>query len=218
MAEVVFVSLNYGTLKTQILEDAHRPGLTAKVDDFVRQAEGVIFRRLRSAELITRVDLTDSDRVTASEGFYTLPSDYLEERSLFIASAAGDVQLESVSLAELRRYSGSAPVRHYSIISQSEIEFRGIPSTTDTIELIYFARPTAFSSDSDTNAILTNHESIYIHAALAVLYQYTQDLELSQVHAGFAAEAIEGLNEQSGRVLGGARTAGYYDFSSWDAR
>lgn len=213
------MSLNYGTLKSQILEDAHRPGLTAKVDDFVRQAEGVIYRRLRSAELITRVDLTDADRVTADEGFYTLPSDYLEERSFFLLSSSyGDIQLESVSLAELRRFSGSTPVRHYSIISSSEVEFRGVPSTSDSIELIYFARPAVFSSDTDTNNILTNHEAIYIHASLSVLYQYTQDLELSQVHGQIAADAIDTLNEQTGRMLGGARTAGYYDFNSWDGR
>jgi len=103
------MSLNYGTLKSQILEDSHRSDLSSKVDDFVRQAEGVIFRRLRCAEMITRVDLVDADRVTADEGFYLLPTDYLEERSIYL-NGSTPVALESVSLAELRRYSGSAPV------------------------------------------------------------------------------------------------------------
>lgn len=211
------MSLNYGTLKTQILEDAHRTGLTTKVDDFVRQAEGVIFRRLRCAEMITRVDLTDSDRVTADEGFYTLPSDYLEERALYL-NGSTNYALESVSLAELRLVSGSAPVRHYTVISDGEIEFRGVPSTTDTIELIYFARPAALSDDADTNDILTRHEAIYIHSSLAALYNYTQDLELAQVSSQIAAEAIEQLNQQAGRMLGGARTAGAYCLSSFGAR
>lgn len=213
------MSLNYGTLKTQILEDSHHTQLTTKVDDFVRRAEGVIYRTLRAAELITRVDLTDSDRVTANEGFYTLPSDYLEERAFFLIDATnGDRQLESVSLAELRHYSGGSQVRHYSVISQSEVEFRGVPSTTQSIELIYFARPTAFSSDSDVNAILTNHESIYLDASLSALYAYTHELELASAHAAAADAAIEALNEQTGRLLGGARTAGYYELNSWGAR
>ncbi len=179
----------------------------------------MIFAKLRSAELITRVDLTDSDRVTADEGFYTLPLDYLEERSFFlISSENGDKQLESVSLAELRRFRSGSQVRHYSVISQTEVEFRGVPSTTESIELIYFARPTAFSGDSDVNSILTNHENIYIDAALAALYRFTQDVELASGHQDAADAAIENLNEQSGRVLGGARTAGYYDFNSWGAR
>lgn len=212
------MALNYGTLKTQILADAHRPELTSKVADFVRQAEGLIFRRLRSAELVTRVDLTDADRVTAGEGFYTLPANYLEERSLFLVGDNGDTRLESVSLSELRNYRSSVPVRHYAVISKTEIEFRGVPSADETIELIYFARPAAFATDSDINDVLTYHESIYIDAALSALYRYTQDLELSREHAGFAAEAIEDLNEQAGRLLGGARTAPYYDFNSWDKR
>ncbi len=213
------MSLNYGTLKTRVLADAHRPELTAEVAGFVRSAEGMIFAKLRSAELITRVDLTDSDRVTADEGFYTLPLDYLEERSFFlISSENGDKQLESVSLAELRRFRSGSQVRHYSVISQTEVEFRGVPSTTESIELIYFARPTAFSGDSDVNSILTNHENIYIDAALAALYRFTQDVELASGHQDAADAAIENLNEQSGRVLGGARTAGYYDFNSWGAR
>ena len=213
------MSLNYGTLKTQILGDAPRPELTAKAADFVRQAEGNIFRTLRSSEMITRVDLTDSDRVTVDEGFYTLPADYLEERSFFLLNTTnGDRQLESVSLAELRRYRSGSAVRHYAVISQTEVEFVGVPSTTDEIELIYFARPTAFSDDSDVNAILTNHESIYLDAGLAALYRYTQDGELAAAHQQAADVAIVDLNESAGRTLGGARTAGAYDLNSYGAR
>lgn len=211
------MSLNYGTLKAQILEDAHRGDLSAKVDDFVRQAEGEIYSRLRAAELITRVNLTNTDRVTVDEGFYSLPTDYLEERSFYTEGENG-CMLESVSLAELRRVRGSAPVRHYAIISDGEVEFRGVPSTTQEIELIYFARPAEFSSDGDVNDILTKHESIYLHAGLSALYLYTQDLELAQAAAAISADAIEQLNEQAGRLLGGQRTAGHYDLNSWGTR
>lgn len=209
------MSLNYGTLKTQILEDSHRSNsaaTTAKVDDFVRNAEGIIARRLRCAEMITRVDLTDSDRVTAGEGFYTLPSDFLEARSFYL-NASDPVYLESVSLLELRSIDSTAPVRYYGVVGHDEIEFRGVPSTTDTIELIYFARPAAFSSDGDTNDILTRHESIYIYLALSALYEYTQDLELAQVAAQAGLAAIDGLNEQTSRMIGGGRTRGFYNFS-----
>lgn len=209
------MSLNYGTLKSQLLEDSHRPDLSSKVDDFIRQAEGVIYRTLRASEMITRVDLTDSDRVTSGEGFYSLPSDYLEERSFYLNS---ETMLESVSLAELRAYRTGTPVRHYSIISDSEVEFRGVPSADDAIELVYFARPAALSDDADTNSILTRHEAIYIHASLTQLYLYTQDLELAEAHSNIAASAIENLNEQAGRLLGGARTNAGYCLSSFGAR
>lgn len=210
------MSLNYGTLKTKILADTHRSDLSAEVAGFVRSAEGVIYRRLRAGEMIARTDLTDTDRVTADEGFYSLPSDYLEERALFLNG--GETKLESTSLAELRTISASAPVRRFCVISDGEIEFRGVPSTTDEIELIYFARPAAFSSDSDTNDILTRHETIYLDAAKAELYLFTQDLELSQAHGQAALAAIEALNEQAGRLIGGARTQPGYVLSSYGAR
>lgn len=210
------MSLNYGTLKTKILNDTHRGDLTAEVADFVRAAEGVIYRRLRCSEMITRVDLTDSDRVTVDEGFFTLPSDYLEERAFFLDG--GKIMLESVSLAELRGVDGSAPVRHYAVISDGEVEFRGVPSTTNTLELIYFARPAAFSADPDVNDILTRHETIYLDAAKAELYLFTQDLELSQAHGAAALAAVEALNEQGGRAIGGARQNAGYCLSSFGSR
>jgi len=213
------MSLNYGTLKTQILADTHRTELTGEVANFVRAAEGVIARRLRCSEMLTRVDLTDSDRVTADEGFYTLPTDYLEARALFlIQSAEGDIMLEPVSLMELRRYSSSSKVRQYTIITDTEVELRGVPSTTQSFELIYFARPTAFAADGDVNDILTRHEAVYLHAGISALYQFTQDLELSAAHGQIAIDAIEALNEQAGRMIGGNNTAGYYDFNSWGGR
>jgi hypothetical protein len=211
------MSLNYGTLKTQILEDSFRTAstvITNKVDDFVRQAEGIIARRLRAAEMVTRVDLDDTDRVTAGEGFYTLPTDFLEARSFYL-NASDPVYLENVSLLEIRSIDSTAPVRYWSPISKTEVEFRGVPSTTDTMELIYFARPAAFSSDSDTNDILTNHESLYINLSLAALYTYTQDLELAQVAATAGDQEITALNEQTGRLLGGGRTRGFYNMSPY---
>lgn len=209
------MSLNYGTLKTEVLAQTHRTGLTdAQAASFVRQAEGVIARRLRATEMITRVDLTDSDRVTADEGFYSLPSNFLEARAFFLIGSDA-IKLEPVSLDELRRVAGSSPVRHYTIISDGEVEFRGVPSSTAEVELIYFARPTAFSDDGDTNDILTNHEIIYLAAAKSALYEFTQDLELAEVQAQIAGAAIEALNEQAGRMIGGANTHGYYCLSSY---
>ncbi len=211
------MSLTYSTLKLQILADAHRPELgDAKAADFVRKAEGIIARRLRAAEMLTRVDLTDSDRVTVDEGIYTLPSLFLEERAIY---RVGDsLPLEKTALAELRRRDGGTPVRQFCPLSKTEIEFRGIPSTTDVLELIYFARPATLASDLDTNDILTFHEEIYIAAGMSALYLFTQDVELAAAQGQIANDAIEALNEQAGRLLGGGQTAPGYNLCSWSNR
>lgn len=208
------MSLNYGTLKTKIITESHLTSITdAQAAEFVRQAEGVIYRTLRAAEMITRATLTSADIVTG--GIYSLPSDYLEARSVFRES---DTFLESVSLYELRSYASTSPVRHYCVLSDREIEFRGVPSTSDEFELVYFARPAAFSDNADQNSILTRHEAIYFHASMTQLYLFTQDLELASAHSDIAANAIENLNQQAGRLLGGKRTRGGYAFTSFGAR
>lgn len=210
------MSLNYGTLKTRILADSHRTDLgDAKAADFVAGAEGVIARRLRAAEMSTRVTLTDSDRVTVDTGIFTLPSDFLEER---IIRRSDGCKLDKKGLSELRSMAGSQPVAWYAPLSKTEIEFRGIPSTTETMELLYFARPAAFSNDADFNSLLVDHETIYIAAGRSALYEFTQDLELGQVQGQIAADAIEALNEQAGRLLGGGQPDGAYNFCSVGSR
>lgn len=209
------MSLDYSTLKTQILADAHRADLgDVKAADFVRQAEGVIYRTLRGASMIRRVNLTDADRVTALEGFYTLPTAFLEHRAIFLEGSR-DRPLDAVSLAELRLVRGSSTVRQFTVISKTEVEFRGVPSDTQEMELIYFARPATLTNPTDDNLILIENESVYLDAGLAALYGFTQDLELRDTHAAALGETIETLNEQAGRLLGGANTHGYYCLSSF---
>jgi hypothetical protein len=47
------------------------------------------------------------------------------------------------------------------------------------------------------------HESVYLHAALFALYSWTQDLELARLALDTWNGAVDTLNEQAGRYLGG---------------
>lgn len=209
------MSLDYSTLKTQILSDAHRLDLgDAKAADFVRQAEGIIYRTLRDASQIARVNIVDADRVTVDEGFYNLPADFLEHRAIYLLGA-NQKALDAVSAAELRQVTGQSNVAQFSILSKTEIEFRGVPSDQQEMELHYFARPATLTNPTDDNAILIENESVYLDAGLAALYGFTQDLELRDTHAAALGETIETLNEQAGRLIGGANTHGYYCLSSF---
>lgn len=210
------MSLNYGTLRTRILSDAHRNDGTisdAKAADFVREAEGVIARDLRAAEMMTRASFQESDRV--ADGIYTLPAGWLQEGIIWNADG---YPMDKVGLAAIRRYHSTMDTLLFCPLSATEIEFRGVPGSGASFEQIYFARPTAFSADADTNAILTNHEAIYVQLGLAALYTFTQDLELAETAASIAQAAIETLNEQAGRLLAGAQAQGAYDLSSYGAR
>lgn len=205
------MSLNYGTLKTQILADAHRTDLgDAKAADFVRQAEGVIARRCRAAEMMTRASFQESDRVSGA--IYSLPAGWLQEGIIWNADG---YPLDKVGLSEIRRYSSGLNVLLFCPLSSTEIEFRGTPGSGATFEQIYFKRPAAMTDPTDAPELLVNHETIYLHAGLAALYTYTQDLELAAAAGQVADDAIENLNEAAGRLLAGARAGGPYELSSF---
>ena len=205
------MSLTYSTLKTRILSEAHRTDLgDSKAADFVAQAEGVVARRLRCSEMMTRASLTETDRV--SGGIYSLPTGWLQEGIIWNPDG---YPMDKVGLAAIRRYSANMDPLLFCPLSNSEIEFRGTPGASATFEQVYFKRPDAMSGASDTNDILTNHETIYIYAGLQALYTYTQDLELAQTAGDVARQAIETLNEQAGRLLAGAQAQGPYELSSY---
>lgn len=180
--------LNYGTLKTRILADGHRPNLgDAKAAEFVAFAEGVIDRELRSVYQIERINLVETDRIDG--GIYSLPADFL-------------------AIAE------KSPSSNHTILSDREIEFDVTPAEDAEIRLDYFARPARFTDDNDTNTILTLHESIYVDAGLAALHTYIEDLVLAGEAAVRAQDVIDTLNDQARRMLSSGKksTRDCYNF------
>lgn len=201
------MSLDYGTLKTAVLDNAHRPNLTTQVVEFIRKAEGLIRRELRAYEVAAT--LAEADR--SSDGTYNLPSGLLEVRNLY--NAAG-VALEHKGLAELRTLSTTSDVLWYAL-SVDQIEFRGVPGLNEEVQLVYLGWPAALSGDSDTNDLLALHESLYLDGALGYLYEWSQDTELADRAFQRFYDAIEKLNQQHGRRIGGTSAAGAYNFGNF---
>jgi hypothetical protein len=202
------VSLNYGTLKTAVLDYAHRADLSANVAGFIRLAEGMIRRELRAYEVTYA--LGESDRSAA--GLYNLPSTLLEVRVVNGAAADGSsFTLENVGVVGIKNLDSSSTPVQYAVRGQ-QIEFRGIPGTGATFDLLYLGWPAELAADPDTNSLLTNHEALYVYGALFHLYQYTQDVELAQGALDTFSDAVEKLNQQNGRKNGGASVGAAYNF------
>lgn len=202
--------MNYGQLKARVLDDAHRPDLTASVAGFISLAEGLIRRELRA--LPQTGTLTDANRSGPTSGIYTLPSGLLEIRMIHRQGDVGDA-LEQVALNVLRRRSTSATPVQYAVLG-STIDVRGIPGAGAVLDIEYLGHPAALVADPDTNDLLNTHEALYIFGALFHLYQFTQDVELAQGALDTFRDAIEKLNEAAGRKLGGASIAPAYNFGS----
>ena len=92
--------MNYGELKTAIIEDTHRADLTTLVPRFIRQCEGLLRRDLKG--YVLEATITDSDRVTAGSGIYNFPARLLEVRNIIPQGRQGD-GLQRVSPGIIRR-------------------------------------------------------------------------------------------------------------------
>lgn len=204
--------MNFGELKTAILADTHRGDLTAHVARFVRLGEGLIARRMLGWELDTAFTLDDDDRADVSSDLYTLPSGLLQVRRVLLATADGEgYPLEPAGpnfLAMLRR--SNRPV--FFAVLGNRLQVRGVPGEDSELTLLARGRLEALSGDSDTNAVLTAHEALYMHAAKHYLYGHTQDRELAADELASFNDVCDQLNEEAGRKLGNAGAAPAYDF------
>lgn len=200
--------MNYGELKQAILDDTHRADLSSHVERFIRQCEGMIRRDLRG--YLINTTLTDSDRV--SEGLYNVPGRLLEVRHIMLQGRQGDA-LQRVAPGQIRRMDTTADVLQYAQNGDGTIEFRGVPGSADIFDLLYFGTPAPFTSDTDENDLLTDHESLYMAGSKAFLYMHTQDRELMMDEMALFDAIVEDLNEQIGRKIGGANVAPTYNFA-----
>lgn len=200
--------MNYGELKTAVAEYSHRPDLAARIPGFIRLAEGLMARELRSMEQVTRLTLAEADRV--ADGLYALPASVLEIRAVWHDLAGRTIALEQISPSQIRRRNSSTRPTQYAVLA-SGIEIRGVPPVDAEFQVEYLSRFEMLQDDADTNALLTAHEALYLYGALFHLYQFTQDLELASAAIDTFQGAVDRLNEQAGRKMGGASIAGAYN-------
>lgn len=200
--------MNYGELKTAILDDTHRSDLTAHVERFVRQCEGLIRRDLTG--YLVSTTLTDSDRSTA--GVYDLPARLLQVRHISLQGRQGDA-LQLVAPGQIRRLDTTADVMHYCQNGDDTIEFRGVPSASDVFDILYYGTPAPFSADADENELLTDHETLYMAGGKFFLYMHSQDKELANDELDIFNGVIDTLNKQIARKIGGANVAPSYNMA-----
>lgn len=201
-------------LVTAILSESHRPDLSAEVDGFIRRAESLIASKLRCLEMATSTTIEDSDRVTAGEAIFNLPTGCLDVRAIWAPTANGYQEIRRKGLYELRRLSGSADVYWYATRAGNQIEFRGNPSTDLIMDLEYYKRPDALALSTDTNAILQENEDIYLSASLFYLHRYCQDQDIAQGFLDSFNGLADKLNELAAHKEGGGDTAPAYNFGT----
>lgn len=201
----------YSELQTALTGFGHRSDLASLYPTFVSLAQARINVQLRTADQLTRVTLTDTDRVTPGEGRYNLPSNYVQIVELTGLSNGQRYALEAFPLSDLYSINSTGLAARFAIYD-AILEFRAVPETGTSYELTYYKKEGALSAAGDTTGLLTNHPALYVDGALIELHKYTQDLELSSDAAERFNNYRDGLNSAANRQRGRMASSGPYNF------
>jgi len=181
----------YAELKTSIANWLDRSDLTSRIPEFIAFAEANIATDVRVRQMEKRVT------ASVSTEYFDLPTDYLEML---------DIQLNTDPIRRLKyhtthqmdTFAPSAttgePTR-YTIIG-TEVQVKPVPDATYTLEVAYISKFTAFSDDTDTNWLLTNHPQIYLYGALVAAEPFLDNTEKAQIWGALYNSAVENLNNQ----------------------
>jgi len=183
----------YEDLKQSIINWSHRSDLDLLIDDFILLAETRMFNNPIEVLEVAGQDTTDNTLTTTGKTI-ALPADYQSIRSirLELNGVNNDLRYRAPEQMIIRDASG---LPSFFTVSGTNIVFDRVPDAVYTVNLQYFAKPTALSSANPTNTILTNNPDIYLFGALNALFAHANnDIDAANYANQFIA-AIRGANK-----------------------
>lgn len=179
----------YSDLKTSIASWLMRDDLTAVIPDFITLAEADMCQRLRLRAMLTR------STATLDEAYETLPTDFLGMWRVVV----NDERIRFAPTDLLAQYAldwaGEAPMFFSIVGSQLQLVPAPTASATATIEMTYYAKPTALSDSNTSNHILAASPGIYLYGSLIQSAPYLGDDQRVQVWMSMYQEAVKVLQD-----------------------
>lgn len=166
---------NYTDLKTTIANYLARDDLTSQIPDFIKLAEIRLRRDMRISEMLINTALTPSS------GIVTLPADFLEMRSVYFNSnPLTTLEYQSPDLFSRNGFNDTSGTSVYFTIIGNELHFSPDPDSTDTVQILYYAKPAYLSDSNLTNVWTDNCMDAILYASLAEGSVYLMDNESAQ--------------------------------------
>ncbi len=181
------------SLRTRFLDWADNNDIsTEAADEFVQFATHTFnYGAADLAPLRTR-DMVTTASLTPSLGVASLPSDYLQFRSVTLNTATPRlVSYVSPDDAVSLYGRNSAGLSNSFTVVGNELTL--YPSNSSAITLVYYGKISDLIDDADTNWVLDKHPNLYLHTALYHLGLYRKDDGQVQTHAAMARAVMEGI-------------------------
>jgi len=196
--------MTYLKIKQLVTFFIHRADLDPYMDDFFAMARELISQKVRLQ--VMEQSLTD----TVSNGVLAMPADFIEARSVLVATPRGLKPLRLYTRATLEALAGSAPGQPVGYtLEGSNMLIK--PSAGDVeLTMIYYAKPTALVNDTDTNALLDTYQALYLFGALIYAANAVQDTESEENYRNHFANELTNaqISNEAGRWSGDALKMG----------
>lgn len=187
---------NLSDLVAEIRDELDDSGYALdKIYRAITRSESRFNRELRVPEMETETILDVSEEVTG------LPGDFLEMRSVY-QEGEPDSPLRNTSAGEVRRvFNGREGVPCVYAIENRRLIIGPVGETQ--LQMTYFQRIPALTADNPSNWLLDRHPDLYLHQALAIIFNRIGDSERGALNLGIADDIIaqvqrEGVNARWG--------------------
>lgn len=200
----------YDQLVSAVAAWLMRDDLTAVIPDFVALAEAQMARQLRLRVMMKRTT------TTLDEAYELLPTDFLQMWRLKLDDEPLRYCPPELLTTYAEQYRGYPP-QYYSIIGENlQVAPGPLSGGTNSLELVYYARPPALSADNPTNRILTLHPDLYLYGALLQSAPYLGDDPRIQVWGALYGASLEAERAADGDAAIGAGPLVIQGAGAWD--
>jgi hypothetical protein len=181
---------NYTSFVTVVENYLARTDLSAQIPDFIQLAQTRLSRDLRTRPMLKVATAT----IAGSDSTVALPTDFLELREIhFQGNPEITLEYQSPDLFFRNEQVTTSGIVHYFTLLAQEFQFAPIPNGSQTIQILYYAKPTFISTTTASNVYLANYPDALLYATLAEAEPYLMNDTRIQTWSALYDRAIANI-------------------------
>jgi|TARA_R110000823_G_scaffold298605_1_gene419001 hypothetical protein len=199
---------NYTELQASVADFLNRSDMTSVIPDFITMCEADMNRTLRVREMSIRT------RAPIDSQYVKLPADFLGMRNIdLLTDPVTPLSYLNLQNLDIHRSNKSTGKPLYYSIMQGSIEFAPVPDSEYTLEIIYYQKIPALSTNS-TNWLLTDHPDAYLYGTLMHSAPYLQSDERVGLWAGKYNQILQQIktSDESAKFSGSTPSISFTPF------
>lgn len=186
----------YAQLQASVMDWATKPGLAAKVPDFVAWAHQEICRKLRAPVLYARADVTvNAETIAAPAGFLAAKRFYLDVSPRRVLRLTDSGILVDMTMDGVQQ---DYPT-HFAVEGVDTLAFAPLFAGSATGKILYYKAPTTLAAEADTNVVLTRYPFLYLYGALEALFSYQEDDNNADRYGAKFGALVSSINDEEAK-------------------